>query len=237
MRKKSSFTLVEVLIVIIVLAILAAIAIPIYQNRVEQVRIDICTANQEALLEAVKIYEMKNDALPDTIAKAWQEHGDEAFAIVWDRKKKERDYIYLAYISFQNFKLFLADIFSSNMVYAHDPGRHPHLSDSLADRKILNCPSAGRGGYGINAEVIDLQWDAIRDAELIIADVDAGNNLDRSRHDRGDTSGAIVTYKDGVSALDSGGGVVEAVRVEDSLRVVGRGDEVWHPARRAADGS
>lgn len=149
MRKQSSFTLIEVLIVLIALAVLVAVGIPIYQNTVEKVRADICTSHLEALQEAVKIYEMKYDALPGSLAKAWHKYGQEALAIVWERKRGERDYIYLAYMSFQKFKYLLGNIFSINTVHAQ-----PTFRSTLADKGILKCPSdydpAGES-YGIKS--------------------------------------------------------------------------------------
>lgn len=147
MKRRKSFTLIELIIVLIVLAILAAIAIPIYQNYIEQQKIDICTANQEAISAAITIYEMKYDIIPDSIAKVWRKFGDEALAIVWERKKKEGDYTYLAYISFQKFKYFLANIFSFNTTYAQDLHTLSHI---IADKKILKCPMDTRPGATIS---------------------------------------------------------------------------------------
>lgn len=217
MKSSSSFTLIEIIVVLIALAILTAVAIPIYQNIVEQTRIDICTANQEALLEAVKIYDMKYDELPSSLAKAWRKHGDEAFAIVWERKRKERDYTYLAYVSFQRFKYFLADIFSINMVHAQ-----PSFSSTITDIKILKCPGdptpydgSGNYSYGININAAGRRWEEVlKDPDLegapIIGDSDTEviggpgataaavlSNLAGGRHEDRGTEVALYIDRDG----------------------------------------
>lgn len=155
MRKISSFTLTELIIVLIVLAILVAVGIPIYQYATEKQKIEICTANLEAILEALKMYELDNDSLPDSLAKAWQGYGDRALAVVWDRKKKEGNYLYLAYMSFQGFKYSLANIFSLNPAYAH-------FSETLADKGMLKCPADDAlPSYGLHNSARNRSWEWI----------------------------------------------------------------------------
>lgn len=201
MWKKSSFTLTELIIVLIVLAILAAVGIPIYQYTVEKEKIDLCTANLELIFEALKMYELDNDSLPDSLAKAWEPYGDKALAVVWERKKKEGNYLYLAYMSFQGIKYFLANIFSLNPAYAH-------FSDFCADTRILKCPADdtpfdGRGNfsYGINAAVIECRWEDIPAGALIVGDCESAifdneSELEQ-RHRRGWRREAEVIDRDG----------------------------------------
>lgn len=58
--KKESFTLIEILVVVIVMAILAAIAIPIYQNSVTRAEMNISAANLVAEFEKLKIDSMRS---------------------------------------------------------------------------------------------------------------------------------------------------------------------------------
>lgn len=151
------FTLVELLVVIIIVAILAGIAIPIYRNHINNTWLEICTAQEEAAKEALEIYKLKYDEVPATLAKAWNQYGNEALAIVWARKKKEKNYIYLAYISIQKTKYVIANIFSLNRLEAQ-----PSFSSTLADKSILKCPAdpdideAGHISYCINSEIAGL---------------------------------------------------------------------------------
>ena len=63
MKKNNSFTLVELLVVIIIVGILAAVAIPMYSNAVEQKKGEVCINNIRMIFAAEKIYRMKNNNL------------------------------------------------------------------------------------------------------------------------------------------------------------------------------
>ncbi|MGN1315858.1 MAG: Tfp pilus assembly protein FimT/FimU [Acutalibacteraceae bacterium] len=54
MKKKLGFTLVELLVVIVILAIVTVIAIPIYSNVTEKNRIKICKTTQREVTSEVK---------------------------------------------------------------------------------------------------------------------------------------------------------------------------------------
>lgn len=170
MNKKRSFTMIELLVVIIIIAILASIAIPVYQYQVEKQKIDICTAHLEGILEALKIYGQKYDHVPSSLSKAWHEFGEEALAVVWERKKKEKDYFYLAYMSTLRARYILATISYLNIgvtLQAPPPESEqlPSFSQFLADTSMLKCPADdtpydGKGNisYGINAALEAKTW-------------------------------------------------------------------------------
>lgn len=61
MQKIKSFTLIELIIVIIILGILASIGIANYTATIEKQRGDACINNMRTIFAAWRIYNMKND--------------------------------------------------------------------------------------------------------------------------------------------------------------------------------
>lgn len=67
-KKKKGFTLLELLVVLAILAILIAIAIPVYKNQKEKAAITAHNANIRVLETAVESYRQDNDGkLPDKL--------------------------------------------------------------------------------------------------------------------------------------------------------------------------
>ncbi len=66
MRSKKGFTLVELMVVVIILGILVAIAIPIYNNVTGDAQKKACAANERTLEGAVAMYQAANGGkMPD----------------------------------------------------------------------------------------------------------------------------------------------------------------------------
>lgn len=69
-KKKKGFTLLELLVVLAILAILIAIAIPVYKNQKEKAAITAHNANVRVLETAVESYKQDNNGnLPDRLEK------------------------------------------------------------------------------------------------------------------------------------------------------------------------
>jgi len=68
MRSKKGFTLVELMVVVIILGILVAIAIPIYNNVTGDAQKKACAANERTLEGAVAMYQAANDGkMPNSL--------------------------------------------------------------------------------------------------------------------------------------------------------------------------
>ena len=68
MRSKKGFTLVELMVVVIILGILVAIAIPIYNNVTGDAQKKACASNERTLEGAVAMYQAANGGVnPGTV--------------------------------------------------------------------------------------------------------------------------------------------------------------------------
>lgn len=68
MNAKSGFTLVEILIVVVILGILAAIVIPQFTNASSQAKEASLRSNLQSVRAQIELYKIKNDDSPPTVA-------------------------------------------------------------------------------------------------------------------------------------------------------------------------
>lgn len=66
MNKKSGFTLIEVMIVVVILGILAAVVIPRVLDRPDQARVTAAKADIAGIMQALKLYRLDNTFYPST---------------------------------------------------------------------------------------------------------------------------------------------------------------------------
>jgi general secretion pathway protein G len=64
--RASGFTLIEIMIVVVILGILAAVAVPRILDRPDQARVVAAQADIRALMQALKLYRLDNGAYPST---------------------------------------------------------------------------------------------------------------------------------------------------------------------------
>lgn len=68
MKAKSGFTLVEILIVVVILGILAAIVIPQFTNASSEAKLSSIKSNLQSIRAQIELYKIKNDDFPPIVA-------------------------------------------------------------------------------------------------------------------------------------------------------------------------
>jgi prepilin-type N-terminal cleavage/methylation domain-containing protein len=178
--KLKAFTLVEILITVLVLAILSSTGIALWSGAVDNARQRICAQNQYILDESLKMYIYDKDAVPVSLSSLVP--GYSAIAIAKISKEK------LLFKPIRNICLALINI---------DDGRQAWASFSdytMGNRSILRCPAKkGEGlSYGYNAALNTL--DPVSVYRLLKANdmpiICDSNNPTFSMDDEGNIAGA-----------------------------------------------
>jgi prepilin-type N-terminal cleavage/methylation domain-containing protein len=76
MKNERGFTIMELLVVIVIIGVLAAIGVPAYKNMTDKARKTACQANQRAMSTAVGMYYVEQGKYPDEIADTTTAAGD-----------------------------------------------------------------------------------------------------------------------------------------------------------------
>lgn len=70
MRRSAAFTMVEAIIVLLILALVIALAVPAYQRYIERARIAEAIVGVGELSKGIRKWEMAKGALPDSLGEA-----------------------------------------------------------------------------------------------------------------------------------------------------------------------
>lgn len=213
MKRKSAFTLLELLITVVIVGILSTIGIASYQSIVEKSKVKVCEQNIKMLTTAVKIYSLENDSLPAALSKVPVHYYNKAYAQVIEKGPK---HLKLAR------KLINEPIFIDH-AYAIDFNQE-NFKDYGTTADAFICPSDKNGGksYAVNRQTWGQRWNDLPSGMAIIIDSDAGSfnggaaGVASKRHKLGFGPGARnvghIGTKTGVVTVDQAGNVVKGTR-------------------------
>lgn len=212
--KNKGFTLTEIIIVLIVVAILASVAVPIYQNALNQQELRRESAIVLEAAAAAEIDAMKNDdIMAGDFAMIWHKYGNEVSVAICKRQAEKKGYLSLAYSFVKNIKCFLADIVSLNMLYADGGRRIPPVHG--ADH-IRTSRSGVRYTYRIHPAAAEKKWSSLGDNAIIVTEASAARTAMAYPHKQGifgaQDVGMFVTKNKKVYTISSKNGLGNDVR-------------------------
>jgi len=135
MNKQSGFTLIELMVVVVILALLATFVVPQIMDRPEQARVVKAQQDIRSLESALKMYKLDNFAYPST------DQGLEALTKKPDGNPKPRNYNPKGYL-----ESLPQDPWGNDYLYLN-PGEHGEI-----DIYSLGADGAA-GGTGYDADI------------------------------------------------------------------------------------
>jgi general secretion pathway protein G len=163
--KKSAFSFMEIMVVLVVVGILATVGVPAYQNFVEDSKAKVCDTNLKALQTALDIYAIEKDTLPASLGQLQGKYIREAFNRIMNQKGAWKiEFAYMV-IGWREYGIAHAAF----------------LKDELAKGNIglITCPkdptnhSISGASYGLNRALVGItlaRYKAISADEVLIGD-------------------------------------------------------------------
>ncbi len=134
MKKEKSFTLIELIVVVVILGILATLVIPAYLNYVEESKAKVCDTNLKTLHAALEIFVLDHGAVPATLSQIPQDTLNRGYAKVMQNNKSKWK-TELAY--------FVVGLADRNYAYAAGV-QISLLRIAKGNKNILICPADDR---------------------------------------------------------------------------------------------
>ena len=94
-KSLAAFTLLEMMVSVIVLSVLISFSVPRFRKAFEQARVDLATANLQAIWTAQRLYKVQNGAFAQNISPELDDYLDPAFVANLNNAKAS----FLYYIS------------------------------------------------------------------------------------------------------------------------------------------
>jgi type II secretory pathway pseudopilin PulG len=165
-RGVTGFTLAEVLLIVVIAGILASIAIPSYQNFLEDQKAKVCETNLKTLKQALDIYAIDHDTMPASLSELPNEILNKALARVLQEKGAWRI----------KFACFIVGLHRDNLLYAAPVV--PFVQQlARGNNKILVCPKddniLNHGGisYGIYSSLAKMKKRDYKDDKKLSRDI------------------------------------------------------------------
>ncbi|MBU1124876.1 MAG: prepilin-type N-terminal cleavage/methylation domain-containing protein [Candidatus Omnitrophica bacterium] len=142
---KKSFTLVELLIVVVIIGILGTFVVPTYRNIIEDSKSKVCQVNVDTINAALEVYAMEHDSIPGSLSELPARYLERAYAFILEERKHEAWKLKLARL--------IIEFDQRGLAYAQST-----LRDTLRGKlgnSVFVCPSDPSGGpsYGFNAAI------------------------------------------------------------------------------------
>jgi prepilin-type N-terminal cleavage/methylation domain-containing protein len=171
MADRRSFTMMEVLVVVLVAGILVTVAWPAYVNFIESSKNKVCESNLKALGVALDIYVMENGAVPATISQIPYHTLERAYAQLISSPGGWQYRIARAVTDFAA---------GAHACAGEQAPRQEFLKEELAKNnlKLTTCPHRASAGvsYGLNQNLASMSrtaYQALAGTTAIIFDHDS----------------------------------------------------------------
>jgi type II secretory pathway pseudopilin PulG len=189
-----SYTLIELIIVVLVLAIISSLSVVVWSSVVDKTEQKVCIQNEFIIANAIKFYVRDNNAVPTTYGQLLPKYTDIAIAYLnkkgpaFSLKRK----IYVAFLDTNN---ALKRLKEPKNAYADTNLLRGYIG---GNGSLLKCPADHSGkavSYGINK---DLATAPIGQVSIIFKQLEAcqpGTPVVAECHSKNDVTDTIPTFE------------------------------------------